>query len=76
MVPRPVLAVLFLFPVTKKYQEYQESEHEKRKGTKQKISPNVYFTKQTIRNACGTVGVIHSLANNKEALNIDGMKLD
>ncbi|XP_068609206.1 ubiquitin carboxyl-terminal hydrolase isozyme L3-like, partial [Brachionichthys hirsutus] len=26
--------------------------------------PNVYFMKQTIGNACGTIGLIHAIANN------------
>lgn len=29
----------------------------------QKLSKNVYFTKQTIGNACGTVGIIHAIGN-------------
>ncbi len=35
------------------------------------VSPNVYFTKQTVQNACGTVGIIHALANNRHHLDID-----
>jgi ubiquitin carboxyl-terminal hydrolase L3 len=38
----------------------------------QKVSPSLYFTKQKIRNACGTVGIIHSLANNSKTLEIEG----
>jgi hypothetical protein len=29
----------------------------------QERSKNVYFTKQTVGNACGTVGIIHALGN-------------
>ena len=32
------------------------------------MSPNVYFMKQTIGNACGTVAIIHSIANNTDVL--------
>ena len=32
----------------------------------------MYFTRQTVQNACGTVALIHALANNKNNLNIDG----
>lgn len=71
MVPRPVLAVLLLFPVTKLYQEYRQKQIDALKESTQTVSPNVYFTKQTVSNACGTVALIHALANNKEALNID-----
>lgn len=29
----------------------------------QELSKKVYFTKQTVGNACGTVGVIHAIGN-------------
>lgn len=38
------------------------------------MSENLFFTRQTVQNACGTVGIIHSLANNKDVLNIDSDK--
>lgn len=41
------------------------------KTNNQTVSPNIYFTKQTVQNACGTVALIHALANNKNILNID-----
>jgi len=34
------------------------------------LSPKVWFMKQTIGNACGTIGVLHSLANNEKILNL------
>ena len=37
----------------------QETENEG-----QKISSSVYFIKQTIGNACGTIALIHAVANN------------
>lgn len=32
------------------------------------MSSAVYFTKQTIGNACGTVGLLHALGNNSQCL--------
>ena len=32
------------------------------------MSPNVYFMKQTIGNACGTIAILHSIANNTDVL--------
>jgi hypothetical protein len=29
----------------------------------QDLSKKVYFTKQTVGNACGTIGVIHAIGN-------------
>ena len=51
MVPEPVKALMFLFPV-----DIRSKEHTEFKG-------KCWFAKQTINNACGTVAVIHALAN-------------
>lgn len=70
MVPRPVCAVLLLFPITEKYEAFKQEEEERLKG-KQDISPDVYFIKQTIGNACGTIGIIHAVANNLKHLEFE-----
>uniref|UniRef100_A0AAQ4QIP7 Ubiquitin carboxyl-terminal hydrolase n=1 Tax=Gasterosteus aculeatus aculeatus TaxID=481459 RepID=A0AAQ4QIP7_GASAC len=71
MVPRPVCAVLLLFPVTDKYEAFKQEEEEKLKGQQQEVSPDVYFIKQTIGNACGTIGLIHAVANNQAHLEFE-----
>ena len=35
-----------------------------------KASGGVYFMKQTIGNACGTIGALHAIANNEQAVSI------
>lgn len=70
MVPRPVCAVLLLFPITDKYEAFKKEEEEKLSG-KQQISSDVYFIKQTIGNACGTIGIIHAVANNLKHLEFE-----
>ncbi|CAI9569229.1 unnamed protein product [Staurois parvus] len=62
LIPRPVCAVLLLFPVTEKRRK------KKLKSHGQDVDSSVYFMKQTISNACGTIGLIHSVANNREKL--------
>lgn len=37
----------------------------------QEVSPNLYFMKQTVGNACGTVAIIHSIANNTDVLEFE-----
>ncbi|XP_061735768.1 ubiquitin carboxyl-terminal hydrolase isozyme L3 isoform X1 [Nerophis ophidion] len=64
MVPRPVCAVLLLFPVTEKYEAYKQEEEDRLKKQLQEVSPNIFFMRQTISNACGTIGLIHAVANN------------
>ncbi|XP_075447107.1 ubiquitin carboxyl-terminal hydrolase isozyme L3 isoform X2 [Ascaphus truei] len=72
MVPRPVSAVLLLFPVTEKYELFRAEEEEKIKSHCQDVNNSVYFMKQTISNACGTIGLIHTVANNRDKLNFEG----
>ncbi|XP_011621198.1 ubiquitin carboxyl-terminal hydrolase 3 isoform X2 [Amborella trichopoda] len=60
MVPKPVLAVLFLYPITA-----EEGNDE------------VYFMRQTVGNACGTVGLLHAMGNvHSEIKLIEGSYLD
>ncbi|XP_039601281.1 ubiquitin carboxyl-terminal hydrolase isozyme L3 isoform X2 [Polypterus senegalus] len=73
MVPKPVCAVLLLFPVTEKYESYRQEEESKINSQGQEISSQVYFMKQTINlnHACGTVGLIHAVANNQDKLEFE-----
>ncbi|XP_022679699.1 ubiquitin carboxyl-terminal hydrolase 3 isoform X1 [Setaria italica] len=61
MVPQPVLAVILLYPQDR----IKESQASITSPVETKQEPNkkVYFTRQTIGNACGTVGIIHALGN-------------
>ncbi|KAA3460287.1 ubiquitin carboxyl-terminal hydrolase 3-like [Gossypium australe] len=84
MVPQPVLAVLFLFPLTSQTEEERlRQDNEKRvdetnysiyDGVHQitkvqgleltmDTSSKVYFMKQTVGNACGTIGLLHGVGN-------------
>lgn len=65
MVPQPVLAVLFLYPLTSLDEEEKEESSGSATSTAggKELSKKVYFTKQTVGNACGTVGVIHAIGN-------------
>ncbi|XP_015272608.1 PREDICTED: ubiquitin carboxyl-terminal hydrolase isozyme L3 isoform X2 [Gekko japonicus] len=71
MVPRPVCALLLLFPVTEKYETFRTEEEERIKSQGQAVKPSVYFMKQTISNACGTIGLIHAIANNRDKINFE-----
>ena len=63
MVPSPCCSLILLFPVSQKYEEFRTQEEEKYKKEPQKIPPNTYYMRQTIGNACGTVAIIHCIAN-------------
>lgn len=70
MSPQPVVALVFLFPYSKMIQ-FREEEREKLEKAPQNISPKVYYMKQLVGNACGTVAMVHCIANNKDRLGVD-----
>eukprot|EP01016_Furgasonia_blochmanni_P043173 TRINITY_DN5820_c0_g1_i2.p1 TRINITY_DN5820_c0_g1~~TRINITY_DN5820_c0_g1_i2.p1 ORF type:complete len:267 (-),score=83.44 TRINITY_DN5820_c0_g1_i2:48-848(-) len=74
--PKPVLAVMLLFPVTDVQDEFREKEEEEITKNGQTITPNLFFLRQYARNACGTIGVVHALSNvynvHKDAFQADG----
>ncbi|XP_030533518.1 ubiquitin carboxyl-terminal hydrolase 3 [Rhodamnia argentea] len=59
MVPKPVLAVLFLYPITGQ----SEEERIQQESLKKESGSKVYFMKQTVGNACGTIGLLHAVGN-------------
>ncbi|KAK9835334.1 hypothetical protein WJX81_003115 [Elliptochloris bilobata] len=72
MVPSPVVAVILLFPVTDKYQALKGAEDEDLKAAGYKGGPaSLYFMKQTISNACGTIGVLHAIGNNLDKAELE-----
>ena len=65
MVPQPALAVLLLYPIKEAAEKHRKEEAERIKTDGQEVSKNLYFSKQTVGNACGTVALLHSVANNR-----------
>jgi len=73
-VPQPVYAVLCLFPISEASEKHKAEEAAAIEKNGQQSSKNVYFTKQTIGNACGTVGLVHAILNNSHILQLDPNK--
>lgn len=63
MVPKPVLGVLLLFPITLEEEEFSLQQQDEIDTNGQIVSEKVHFIKQTIGNACGTIGLLHSIVN-------------
>ena len=70
MIPKPVAAIIFLYPVNDIAKQFRQEEKEKLTRQGQNISDEVIYFKQTIGNACGMMALIHALANNKQVLGI------
>uniref|UniRef100_A0A8C9PJI7 Ubiquitin carboxyl-terminal hydrolase n=1 Tax=Spermophilus dauricus TaxID=99837 RepID=A0A8C9PJI7_SPEDA len=69
-----VLCVCILICKKKKcihsqHENFRKKQIEELKG--QEVSPKVYFMKQTIGNSCGTIGLIHAVANNQDKLEFE-----
>nr|XP_034175695.1 ubiquitin carboxyl-terminal hydrolase isoform X1 [Osmia lignaria] len=77
LVPKPVLAVILLYPLRKKTGNGLESEEDVKESDTSNPSlkdPSVYHMKQYIHNACGTIALIHSIGNNLDRINLqDGV---
>ncbi|EST07850.1 Peptidase C12, ubiquitin carboxyl-terminal hydrolase [Kalmanozyma brasiliensis GHG001] len=61
MVPQPVAAVLLLFPITPSMEALRQQENEA--ASPAAAGSDILWFKQTIGNACGTIGLLHALAN-------------
>jgi ubiquitin carboxyl-terminal hydrolase L3 len=71
MVPRPCYAVLMVYPIKSTSEDYAAQEATKIEKDGQVVSPELTYMKQITGNACGTIGILHSLTNTpKEVLNI------
>jgi len=65
MVPKPVAALILLFPCSEKYEAHRLAEDEQLKQNPQEFPKDLFYMKQTIHNACGTCALIHAISNNK-----------
>lgn len=63
MVPGPVLGVVFLYPIKESTEEFRAAEKARIEADGQVVDEGVYYMKQTVGNACGTVGILHACGN-------------
>lgn len=75
MIPKPVLAVVFLYPLTTTQEDHRKKE-KVALTVKEAREKGVWFTKQRIGNACGTIGALHALANIDRNFIIRGSWMD
>lgn len=65
-VPKPCCALMLLFPLTQQHESFRAQQ-----DAKDVEGSEVYFLKQTEKNSCGTIALLHAVANNKGKLNFD-----
>lgn len=66
MVPSPVHAVMLVYPICdateKRSQELEEAQRDEVASFRQRHP--FFFTRQLVRNACGTIAIVHAVMNN------------
>lgn len=60
-VPQPVAAIIFLYP---------SSVHDTTEEGDISLNESVFFMKQVIRNACGTIALLHAVGNNLDKIEL------
>jgi Ubiquitin carboxyl-terminal hydrolase, family 1 len=55
-----------LFPITDATEAAKDAEEARVREAGQTLAPDVWYSKQTISNACGTVALLHAYANTPE----------
>ena len=68
---QPVLAVVLLFPITPETEaarKEEQAEHERAGAAAPPPPPDLFYMRQTIGNACGTIALLHCLGNSRDVL--------
>ncbi|KAM6972194.1 ubiquitin carboxyl-terminal hydrolase isozyme L1 [Aplochiton taeniatus] len=65
-VPTPSSAVMLLFPLTQQHESFRQQQAGQVAGASE-----VYFLKQTVVNSCGTIALLHAVANNQAKMEFD-----
>jgi len=75
MIPPGAVAVVFLYPITPVQEEHREKERDEIMQ-QDNVDDSVWHIKQRIGNACGTIGILHALANIPEPLKVAAIPAD
>ncbi|XP_078807261.1 ubiquitin carboxyl-terminal hydrolase isozyme L1 isoform X2 [Oryzias latipes] len=65
-VPKPCCALMLLFPLTQQHESFRAQQADKVDD-----GSEVYFLKQKAGNSCGTIALLHAVANNKDKMAFD-----
>ena len=66
LIPRPVLALILVFPTTEVYEKQIAAEEADREEyASSGDEEDIIWFRQTINNACGLYGILHAVCNGK-----------
>lgn len=73
-VPRPVLALVLLFPLSDAYEQHRTEEESELAQKNPQPPKDVFHLRQVLSNICGTIALVHSVANNTHNIEVaDGL---
>ncbi|KAI8429138.1 hypothetical protein MSG28_007685 [Choristoneura fumiferana] len=73
-VPRPVLAIVLLFPLSDAYERHRAEQEIELQSKTPEVPKDVFHLKQVLSNVCGTIALVHSVANNTHQIELsDGL---
>lgn len=70
-IPRPVLSVILLFPLSEAYEQHRQKEEIEIQKKSNQAPVDVFYLNQGLNNVCGTIALIHSVANNTHQIELD-----
>lgn len=70
MVPQPCKAVTLLFQCTDNISKFKAAQKEELEKSGQTLSKDVFYMKQYVGNACGTIAACHCIGNNAEEIGV------
>jgi len=65
-IPKPVKALILLFPCSDAYESHRAEEDKALQASPPKYPSDMFYMKQVIHNACGTIALVHGILNNKD----------
>lgn len=69
ILPKPVSSFILLFPVSENYEAHRRQEDEELKGNQ--TPENLFFMRQYLHNACGTIALFHAVLNNLKTIEVN-----
>ncbi|XP_013135737.1 PREDICTED: ubiquitin carboxyl-terminal hydrolase-like [Papilio polytes] len=70
-VPRPVLALTLLFPLSTTYEDLRSKEEQDLLSKGHQAPKDVFHLRQVLSNVCGTIALVHSVANNTHHIELE-----
>lgn len=70
LIPKPVKSLILLFPCSDNYEAHRTEQDEKLKQNPPAVPSNIFYMKQYIHNACGTIALVHAILNNVKDIDL------